>query len=121
MNRRVLGLAAFPAAAALALTLGACGGQGTPAAGGDGVSGEVVVDGSSTVQPLTAAAGELFAAEQPGVNVSVATSGTGGGFEKFCSGETDISNASRPSRTTRPRCVRRTAWRTPSSRSPPTR
>jgi phosphate transport system substrate-binding protein len=38
----------------------------------------------------------LFAGEHPGANVSVGTSGTGGGFEKFCTGETDISNASRP-------------------------
>jgi phosphate transport system substrate-binding protein len=82
---------------ALALVLAACGGENQQAAtAGEGVSGEVVADGSSTVQPLTAAAGELYAEEQPGVNVSVATSGTGGGFEKFCQGQTDISNASRP-------------------------
>jgi phosphate transport system substrate-binding protein len=89
-----------PAGIALALTLAACGGDNQAAAGGgeggENVSGEVVVDGSSTVQPLTAAAGEFFAEEQSGVNVSVATSGTGGGFEKFCQGQTDISNASRP-------------------------
>jgi phosphate transport system substrate-binding protein len=54
------------------------------------------VDGSSTVAPLTAAAGELFKESEPGVNVSVGQSGTGGGFQKFCAGETDISNASRP-------------------------
>ena len=97
--RRTHSLAAVPAALSLALLVSACGGDNEAAAGdGDGtsVSGEVVVDGSSTVQPLTAAAGELFAQEQPGVNVSVATSGTGGGFEKFCQGQTDISNASRP-------------------------
>ena len=103
MKRRTLSIAAAPAAALLTLSLAACGGQNEPEApkgGTDGnggsVSGEVVVDGSSTVQPLTAAAGELFAEEQPGVNVSVATSGTGGGFEKFCQGQTDISDASRP-------------------------
>ncbi|HZA71763.1 MAG TPA: substrate-binding domain-containing protein, partial [Propionibacteriaceae bacterium] len=45
--------------------------------------------------PLTEAAASLFRDEQPGVNVSVATSGTGGGFKKFCAGETDISDASR--------------------------
>ena len=103
MNRRVLRAAAIPIAA-LALTLSACGGQGNSSSASSGsgdegqkeVSGEVVVDGSSTVQPLTAAAGELFAEQAPGVNVSVATSGTGGGFEKFCEGQTDISNASRP-------------------------
>jgi phosphate transport system substrate-binding protein len=84
----------------LTLTLAACGGQSEGSSGsgsgGSKISGEVVVDGSSTVQPLTSAAGELFAEEQPNVNVSVATSGTGGGFEKFCAGQTDISDASRP-------------------------
>jgi phosphate transport system substrate-binding protein len=88
-----------PAAAVLtlALALSACGGSNDEGTGGDSsLSGEVLVDGSSTVQPLTAAAGEFFAEEEPGVNVSVATSGTGGGFEVFCQGATDISNASRP-------------------------
>jgi phosphate transport system substrate-binding protein len=99
VKRRTHTLVVGPAGIALALTLAACGGDNQAAAGGEGgenVSGEVVVDGSSTVQPLTAAAGEFFAEEQSGVNVSVATSGTGGGFEKFCQGQTDISNASRP-------------------------
>jgi phosphate transport system substrate-binding protein len=89
-----------PAAAVLtlALALSACGGSNEEDAGGgnSALSGEVLVDGSSTVQPLTAAAGEFFAEEEPDVNVSVGTSGTGGGFEVFCQGQTDISNASRP-------------------------
>jgi phosphate transport system substrate-binding protein len=59
-------------------------------------SSEIRIDGSSTVAPLSAAAGELFKAENPDINVSVGTSGTGGGFKKFCAGETDFSNASRP-------------------------
>ncbi|WP_207782546.1 PstS family phosphate ABC transporter substrate-binding protein [Phytoactinopolyspora limicola] len=59
------------------------------------LSGSVVVDGSSTVAPLGEAAAELFMMENPGVRVTVGTSGTGGGFEKFCNGETDISEASR--------------------------
>ena len=59
------------------------------------VSGEVLADGSSTVGPVTIAAAEGFRAAQPGVQVSVGTSGSGGGFKKFCVGETDISNASR--------------------------
>jgi phosphate transport system substrate-binding protein len=81
-----------------ALALSACGGsdEGDAGGGDSALSGEVLVDGSSTVQPLTAAAGEFFAEEESGVNVSVGTSGTGGGFEVFCQGETDISNASRP-------------------------
>ena len=59
-------------------------------------SGTIRVDGSSTVAPLTEAAAELFQEENPDVKVTVGTSGTGGGFEKFCAGETDISDASRP-------------------------
>ncbi len=60
-------------------------------------SGGVRVDGSSTVAPLTAAAKELFNAtpEGEGVDITVGQSGTGGGFKKFCAGETDISDASR--------------------------
>ncbi len=109
MNRRIARRTALPATLFLALGLAACGGGNEQAAtgggsqatgggsgGGESLSGEVLADGSSTVQPLTAAAGELFAEEQPGVNVSVGTSGTGGGFEVFCQGATDISNASRP-------------------------
>jgi len=95
VNRPTKLVAALPAALALTLALSACGG-GTTGGDSKSVSGEVVSDGSSTVQPLTAAAGELFAGENPDANVSVGTSGTGGGFEKFCAGETDISNASRP-------------------------
>jgi phosphate binding protein len=81
-------------AAATALVLSACGGQSTESTG-DMLSGAVVIDGSSTVAPLTEAAADLYRDVEAGVNVTVATSGTGGGFEKFCAGETDISNASR--------------------------
>ncbi len=92
------------AAAALggALLLASCGGQNQdPGSGSNGgsekaLSGEVRVDGSSTVAPLTSAAGEIFKESESGVNVSVGTSGTGAGFEKFCAGETDIQDASRP-------------------------
>jgi phosphate transport system substrate-binding protein len=62
---------------------------------GGALSGTITIDGSSTVAPLSEPAGELFMEENPDVRVSVGTSGTGGGFEKFCNGETDISNASR--------------------------
>lgn len=86
------------AAAALALT--ACGGADAGAQASDGsdktLSGTIRVDGSSTVAPLTTVAGELFQEQNNGVRVTVGTSGTGGGFEKFCAGETDISDASRP-------------------------
>ncbi len=60
------------------------------------VSGDVLADGSSTVYPITVAVAEEFAAVYPDVRVSVGLSGTGGGFKKFCLGETDISDASRP-------------------------
>ena len=60
------------------------------------LSGAVAIDGSSTVAPLSESAAVEFADIQPGVNVTVATSGTGGGFEVFCQGDTDISDASRP-------------------------
>ncbi|WP_227531178.1 PstS family phosphate ABC transporter substrate-binding protein [Microbacterium tenebrionis] len=84
-----------------ALALSACGGQpsaGESAGSGEGsggMTGSVNTDGSSTVAPLTEAAADLFRDAEAGVNVSVATSGTGGGFKVFCAGETDISNASR--------------------------
>jgi phosphate transport system substrate-binding protein len=70
---------------------------GTTAAdtGGEQLSGDVEVDGSSTVGPLTTAAAESYREQQPDVNVTVGISGTGGGFERFCAGETDISDASR--------------------------
>jgi phosphate transport system substrate-binding protein len=60
------------------------------------LSGKVEADGSSTVGPLTTRAAELYREQQPDVNVTVGTSGTGGGFERFCAGETDLSDASRP-------------------------
>ena len=87
---------------ALALVLAACGGDDDDdddASSGDGggdLSGEIAIDGSSTVAPLSETAAEDFMAENSGVQITVGTSGTGGGFEKFCNGETDISDASRP-------------------------
>ena len=74
------------------LLLSSCG-------GGDdsgGMRGRVKVDGSSTVFPITEAVAEEFLKVHPGVQVTVGISGTGGGFKKFCSGEIDINDASRP-------------------------
>jgi phosphate transport system substrate-binding protein len=90
-----LGLVLAIGVAALAI---ACGGDN---GGGDGddtpqLSGAVAIDGSSTVFPITEAVAEEFRTEQSGVNVTVGIAGTGGGFQRFCRGETDISNASRP-------------------------
>ena len=90
----------FPVSALLALGVAACGDDdddnGGGGNGGGGVSGEIAIDGSSTVFPFAQAAAEQFQTENPDVKISVGQSGTGGGFEKFCAGETDISNASRP-------------------------
>lgn len=88
-----------------ALLLGACGGaadksdtksedKGTDTAAKD-IKGEVNGDGSTTVAPVVEKINEQFATEYPDVTVSIGTSGTGGGFEKFIAGETDFSNASR--------------------------
>jgi phosphate transport system substrate-binding protein len=60
------------------------------------VEGTILVDGSSTVAPITMAVAEEFQKLYPQVRVPVGISGTGGGFKKFCNGETDISDASRP-------------------------
>ena len=95
MTIRRLGLAS----ALMALTvIAGCGGSDdeTPEVNPAALSGVVSLDGSSTVGPFAEAAAELFESEYPDVTVNVAQSGTGGGFEKFCNGETDISNASRP-------------------------
>ena len=96
VHRRAL---APTVAVAVGFALAACGSssdEGTSAEGGEAVSGAVIIDGSSTVEPLSSAAAELFMEANPDANVTVGTSGTGGGFEKFCAGETDISDASRP-------------------------
>ncbi|MEK6719323.1 MAG: PstS family phosphate ABC transporter substrate-binding protein [Chloroflexota bacterium] len=60
------------------------------------LSGTITIDGSSTVFPITQAVAEDFQIANPGVQVPVAFSGTGGGFKKFCKGETDLNDASRP-------------------------
>ena len=60
------------------------------------LSGEIVIDGSSTVYPVTVAAAEDFRKEHPHVQIPVGISGTGGGFKKFTAGETVVSDASRP-------------------------
>ncbi|MBL8549590.1 MAG: PstS family phosphate ABC transporter substrate-binding protein [Hyphomonadaceae bacterium] len=90
---------AFAAALALAFAAGglsACGPGGGQKAKSSGVQ-TVRVDGSSTVFPLSEAAAEQFMAENSGrVRVTVGESGTGGGFAKFCRGETEVQDASRP-------------------------
>jgi phosphate transport system substrate-binding protein len=92
------------AAGLLATATAACGrsdsaSDGTNAAissASSNLSGRIEADGSSTVGPFVTAAAEDFQAQNPGVQVTVGISGTGGGFERFCAGETDLSDASRP-------------------------
>ena len=78
-------------AAGLALSVTASAG-----AGADALRGKITADGSSTVGPYVIAAAEKFQKLNPGVKVTVGISGTGGGFERFCKGETDLADASRP-------------------------
>ena len=86
---------------ALSLGAAACGDDkdNKDSGGGGGakdLSGKIAIDGSSTVLPFAQAAAELFNEDNPDVKITVGSSGTGGGFEKFCAGETDVSDASRP-------------------------
>ncbi len=84
--KKVIALVALAAAALAA----------TAAAGVTALSGTITADGSSTVGPYAIAAAETFQAKNKGARVTVGISGTGGGFERFCRGETDLANASRP-------------------------
>jgi len=104
LNRFVLTLAV---SGALAFGVAACGDDEEEAAGGAGgqqeqaaetqdLEGQIAIDGSSTVQPFAEAAAELFQEEAPNVRITVGGSGTGDGFERFCNGEIQISDASRP-------------------------
>lgn len=96
-RRRRIALAMIATTLTLGTIAAGCGGDdegGSTGSGGD-LSGKIVIDGSSTVGPLTSIVAEDFKEQNGGVDVSVGTSGTGGGFEVFCKGETDISNASR--------------------------
>lgn len=73
------------------IVLTACGGQTAT-----GLTGEIRIDGSSTVFPITEAVAEEFIGLNPDMQIPVGVSGTGGGFKKFIAGELDITNASRP-------------------------
>jgi len=97
---------------AAALIAAACGGGGSTAAPGTGspatqgpgtttaaLTGKITIDGSSTVYPVTQAIAEEFNKANPGVDLTVGFAGTGGGFKKFCNGEIDLNDASRPIKT----------------------
>jgi phosphate transport system substrate-binding protein len=80
-----------------ATILTACGSKSSPdAENKEKLTGEIKIDGSSTVYPITEAVAEEYRTQQPEVKVTVGVSGTGGGFKKFGRGETDINDASRP-------------------------
>jgi phosphate transport system substrate-binding protein len=85
-TRQILTL--FASIAILVLVAAGCGAD-------DSSTGTITADGSSTVGPFTTRAAEDFRDDNPDVQITVGISGTGGGFERFCVGETDISNASR--------------------------
>ena len=91
--------------ALVAVLAAGCGGGGREERADDGatttapasdLAGRIEADGSSTVGPFTTAAAERFQRGHPNVQITVGVSGTGGGFERFCRDETDLSNASRP-------------------------
>jgi phosphate transport system substrate-binding protein len=91
-------IATLASCAVVAGGLTACGSDdgSSEASSGEKLSGSIKLDGSSTVFPFAQAAAEAFQSEHRDVKISVGESGTGGGFEKFCAGETDLANASRP-------------------------
>jgi phosphate transport system substrate-binding protein len=82
--------------ALLAFTLAACGGGPTSESSGGSGPALVTLDGSSTVFPISEAVAEEFQKADRSARVTVGISGTGGGFQKFCRGEIDIADASRP-------------------------
>ncbi len=95
MRKQILSIVTI---AALTIMYSCNGGNQGNSGNGDSnkLQGEIRVDGSSTVFPITEAVAEEFRAEQPKVKVTIGVSGTGGGFKKFCRNEIDISDASRP-------------------------
>ncbi|OGO53069.1 MAG: hypothetical protein A2Z32_11660 [Chloroflexi bacterium RBG_16_69_14] len=97
--KRLAALALLATIAAGACSSGGASSAPSSAASGAALSGTVTIDGSSTVFPITQAVAEEFQLANPGVQVPVAFAGTGGGFKKFCAGETDINDASRPIKT----------------------
>ncbi|MGQ0828268.1 MAG: PstS family phosphate ABC transporter substrate-binding protein [Bacteroidota bacterium] len=88
---------------AITLILNACGGSSNSkqeSGNSEKLSGDIKIDGSSTVYPITEAVAEEFKAVHPAVKVTVGLSGTGGGFKKFSRGEIDINDASRSIKST---------------------
>jgi phosphate transport system substrate-binding protein len=92
----VIAIAACSNSGATASPAGSTGTEPSSATSMAPLGGSVKIDGSSTVYPITEAVAEEFQAANSGVRVSAAFSGTGGGFKLFCTGDTDINDASRP-------------------------
>jgi phosphate transport system substrate-binding protein len=91
--------AALLAGTIASLAIGSVAFAANPTYNLESLGGSISVDGSSTVGPYTTAAAELFSrAGASRVRVTVGISGTGGGFQRFCKGEIDLANASRPMR-----------------------
>lgn len=89
LRKQIFRFAYSMSLSAIVAGVAACGSPDTAAS-------DILVDGSSTVFPISEGMAEEFMAANPGTRVTVGVSGSGGGFSKFCAGETDISNASRP-------------------------
>jgi phosphate transport system substrate-binding protein len=91
-------IAVLAGLAALSLVAAACGDGGDSGGGGgeQELTGSIFISGSSTVEPISSLVAEFFAEENPGVEITVEGPGTGDGFELFCNGESDVSDASRP-------------------------
>ncbi|HEX5904224.1 MAG TPA: phosphate ABC transporter substrate-binding protein PstS family protein [Actinomycetota bacterium] len=101
MGKRRKWLTLVASLSALSLVAAACGGDDDDGGGATGetseeVTGSLNISGSSTVEPITSLVAEKFIGQNPGVDVAVDGPGTSDGFELFCNGETDISDASRP-------------------------
>jgi phosphate transport system substrate-binding protein len=98
--RKRLGPMMLASGLALALVASACGDDGGDAGNGEpsaqNLTGSITISGSSTVEPISGLVAELFNETNPEVQITVDGPGTGDGFELFCNGETDISDASRP-------------------------
>jgi phosphate transport system substrate-binding protein len=96
MPRFTRSIGAISVAVAVLLLGAACGKSKSPMGGSSGLTGKVVVSGSSTVQPISSLVAEEFSKQNGSVSITVDGPGTGDGFALFCKGETDISDASRP-------------------------
>ncbi|AFZ47143.1 phosphate ABC transporter substrate-binding protein, PhoT family [Cyanobacterium stanieri PCC 7202] len=97
MNKKKIWTSTLTTSLVVATGLIGCANQSAMTSNSD-LTGDIVIDGSSTVYPITEVMSEEFERDNPNVRIAIGISGSGGGLSKFCAGETDISNASRPIR-----------------------